>query len=67
MASKLLGMGNALQSSHKKVFGKFNDGSTAKNRLSELLENTEEYTKFILRQNFIHRNQKEKLAQNVIS
>ena len=67
MASKLLGMGNALQSSHKKVFGKFNDGSTSKNRLSELLDKTESYTHFILRQNFIHRNQKEKLAQNMIS
>lgn len=65
MASKLLGVGNALASSHKKVFGKFNDGSTAKNRLSELLDKTEHYTRFILKQNFLHRNQKEKVAQNL--
>lgn len=67
MASKLLGYGNALHSSHKKVFGKFHDGSTAKNRLSELLDKTERYTKFILKQNHLHRNQKEKLAQNVLT
>lgn len=67
MTSILLGVGNALQSSHKKKFGKFSDGSTAKNRLSELLDKTEQYTRFILKQNYLHRSQKEKLAQNLVT
>ena len=67
MTSMLLGVGNALQSTHKKKFGKFNDGSTAKNRLQELLDKTEHYTRFILKQNFLHRNQKDKLTQNLIT
>jgi hypothetical protein len=32
----------------KKTFGKFTDGSSKKDRLQDLLEKTEQYTKFIL-------------------
>jgi hypothetical protein len=35
----------------KKLFGKFNDGSSKKDRLNDLLQKVEEYSRFILRQN----------------
>ena len=35
----------------KKLFGKFNDGSSKKDRLNDLLTKVEEYSRFILRQN----------------
>jgi hypothetical protein len=39
---------NILNTKHKKVFGKYNDGSSTKERLAELLAKTEEYTRFLL-------------------
>ena len=40
--------GQMLNTSHKKVFGKIVDGTTTKTRLEEILEKTEQYTRFIL-------------------
>ena len=40
--------GQMLSTNHKKVFGKIVDGTTTKNRLEEILEKTEQYTRFIL-------------------
>jgi hypothetical protein len=38
-----------LASTKKKLFGKFQDGSSKKDRLNDLLHKVEEYTRFILR------------------
>jgi len=49
-------------STNKKLFGKFVDGSSKKDRLEELLERTEQYTRFILQQNVNHHHEQQKKA-----
>ena len=53
----------------KNKFGKIVDGSTQKERLLDLLEKTEQYTRFILQQNLKHHQaqQKKKLAQSILT
>lgn len=51
-----MNLGNELKQSHKKVFGKYVDGSSSKDRLEDLLQKIENYTRFLLVQNQKARN-----------
>ena len=54
---------SSISSTNKKLFGKFVDGSSKKDRLAELLERTGQYTRFILQQNAHHYHAQQKKAQ----
>ena len=43
-----MNLGNELKQSHKKVFGKYVDGSSSKDRLEDLLQKIENYTRFLI-------------------
>ena len=53
----------------KSRFGKHSDGSTKKERLQDLLQKTEQYTRFILQQNLKHHKaqQKQKFAESILN
>ena len=63
---KVINCDNALlnfDSSQKKLFGKFVDGSEKKDRLEALIEKIEDYTTFVLTQNLKHHRCQERKKQ----
>lgn len=43
-----------MKNSSRKQFGKFTDGTNKQDRLTDLIERVEQYTRFILHQNLMH-------------
>jgi SNF2 family DNA or RNA helicase len=57
------------KSAPKNRFGRKDSGSTKKERLEELLQKTEQYTKFILQQNIKHHRamQRQQFAESILN
>lgn len=54
---------NNFNSSQKKLFGKYVDGTDKKDRLQGLIERVEDYTRFVLMQNLKHHRAEQRKKQ----
>lgn len=52
------------QNQNSKLFGKYVDGTDKKDRLTQLIEKVEDYTRFVLTQNLKHHRAQERKKQN---